>query len=287
MVLSETGYSSYMPNNPGARTRSGQRQAAQQVFAPLNKKPVLSRHRYRLYPMFTNSIKSTQDPIRAVIIDLDGTMLDTLPDFHVAINAMRGEFGDAPVTQQQIALMIGKGSDNLIRSVLALELDATQVEQRFADAMAFYQRHYLAINGNHSTLYEGVIDGLEALKADGLRLACVTNKPIAFATPLLAQKGLAPYFEVVYGGDSLPRKKPDPMPLLQVCADFGLAPAQVVAIGDSSNDAEAARAAGCFVLTVPYGYNHGRAIHETDSDGIVSSLVEAAILIRSHNSDVH
>lgn len=237
--------------------------------------------------MFTNATQSKPAPIRAVIIDLDGTMLDTLPDFHVAINAMRGEFGEAPITQQQIGLMIGKGSDNLIRAVLALEHDAAGVDQRFADAMAFYQRHYLAINGKHSALYDGVIDGLDAMKKDGLRLACVTNKPIAFATPLLAQKGLAHYFEVVYGGDSLPRKKPDPMPLLQVCADFDLAPSQVVAIGDSSNDAEAARRAGCFVLTVPYGYNHGQAIHETDSDGIVTSLVEAATLIRSHNRNAH
>jgi phosphoglycolate phosphatase len=233
--------------------------------------------------MLSNAMKSTHTTIRAVIVDLDGTMLDTLPDFHLAINAMRGEFGDAPITQQQIGLMIGKGSENLIRSVLALELDGAGVERRFDEAMAFYQRHYLAINGKHSTIYDGVIDGLQAMRADGLRLACVTNKPIAFATPLLAQMGLAPYFEIVYGGDSLARKKPDPMPLLQVCADFGLAPAQVLAIGDSSNDVEAARRAGCIVLTVPYGYNHGQAIHETDSDGIVTSLVEAATLIRSHN----
>jgi phosphoglycolate phosphatase len=129
-----------------------------------------------------------------------------------------------------------------------------------------------------------VIAGLESMKSQGMRMACVTNKPIAFATPLLAQKGLSSYFELVYGGDSLPRKKPDPMPLLQVCTDFGLDPHQVVAIGDSSNDAEAARAAGCFVLTVPYGYNHGRPIHETDSDGIVDTLLEAATLIRSHNN---
>ncbi|NHZ81552.1 phosphoglycolate phosphatase [Massilia sp. CCM 8695] len=237
--------------------------------------------------MLTNSTNSSHAPIRAVIIDLDGTMLDTLPDFHVAINAMRGQFGYAPITQQQIALMIGKGSENLIRTVLALEHDAAGVEQRFDEAMALYQRHYLAINGDHSVIYDGVIDGLEAMKADRLRLACVTNKPIAFATPLLAQKGLAPYFEIVYGGDSLARKKPDPMPLLQVCTDFDLPPSQVVAIGDSSNDAEAARAAGCFVLTVPYGYNHGRAIHETDSDGIVTSLVEAATLIRSHNHNAY
>lgn len=228
-------------------------------------------------------MKAGSAAIRAAIVDLDGTMLDTVPDFHVAINRMRADFGLAPITQERIKLMVGKGSEHLVRGVLAADFDAAGVEQRFGEAIAAYQRHYLDINGDHSELYGEVVAGLEAMAGMGLRLACVTNKPIAFAAPLLAQKGLAPYFEVVYGGDSLPRKKPDPLPLLQVCADFGLAPEQVVAIGDSSNDAEAARAAGCFVLTVPYGYNHGRAIHEADSDGIVSSLLEAATLISSHN----
>jgi phosphoglycolate phosphatase len=221
--------------------------------------------------------------VRAVIVDLDGTMLDTVPDFQVALNGMRGELGLAPIGHDVIEPMVGKGSENLIRAVLALDFDAATVEQHFDAAMAAYQRHYLAINGRHSVLYDGVLEGLDALRALGLRLACVTNKPIAFTTPLLAQKGLAPYFELVYGGDSLARKKPDPLPLLQVCADFGLAPGQVVAIGDSSNDAEAARAAGCFVLTVPYGYNHGRPVQEINSDGIVSSLFEAATLIGAHN----
>ncbi len=221
--------------------------------------------------------------IRAAIIDLDGTMLDTVPDFEVAINRMRAELALAPITSEQITLMVGKGSENLIRSVLALEYDEVEVEAHFEQAMLSYQAHYLDINGFHATLYPDVIAGLDAMLALGLRLACVTNKPIAFATPLLAQKGLTAYFEVVYGGDSLEHKKPHPMPLLQVCTDFGVQPAEVVAIGDSSNDAEAARAAGCFVLTVPYGYNHGLSIHETDSDGIVSSLLEAASLISSHN----
>jgi phosphoglycolate phosphatase len=234
--------------------------------------------------MFFNSPASKQAPIRAVIVDLDGTMLDTVPDFHVAINRMRDEMAMPPLGQDKIALMVGKGSENLIRTVLELDMGPAGVEARFDDAMASYQRHYLSINGKHTKLYPGVIAGLESLKAQGMRLACVTNKPIAFAKPLLAQKGLAMYFETLYGGDSLARKKPHPMPLLQVCTDFGLAPDQVVAIGDSSNDAEAARAAGCFVLTVPYGYNHGQSIHETDSDGIVDTLLEAANLIRSHNN---
>ena len=221
--------------------------------------------------------------IRAVIIDLDGTMLDTVPDFHVAINRMRAESGLAAIGQERIQDMVGKGSENLIRSVLAIDFDAAGVEREFPAAMDAYQRHYLAINGDHSALYDGVLAGLDTMQAMGLRMACVTNKPIAFAAPLLAKKGLAPYFEIVYGGECLPRKKPHPMPLLQVCADFDLAPSQVVAIGDSSNDAEAARAAGCFVLAVPYGYNHGVSIHETDSDGIVDTLLEAATMISSHN----
>jgi phosphoglycolate phosphatase len=221
--------------------------------------------------------------IKAIIIDLDGTMLHTVPDFELALNGMRAEFGLAPITQQIIEPMVGKGSEKLIRDVLGLDFDTARIDAVFLDAMAAYQRHYLAINGQQSTLFPDVIEGLQALKAQGLRLACVTNKPIAFTTPLLERKGLAPYFELVYGGDSLPKKKPDPMPLLQVCSDFDLAPAHVVAIGDSSNDAEAARAAGCFVLTVPYGYNHGKPVQSINSDGIVDSLLDAANLIGAHN----
>jgi len=222
--------------------------------------------------------------IRAAIIDLDGTMLDTVPDFELALNAMRADLHLAPISQATIKPMVGKGSEKLIRDVLSLDFDPDRVASVYDEAMAAYQRHYLAINGERSVLFEGVIEGLQALRDMGLRLACVTNKPISFTTPLLAQKGLAPYFELVYGGDSLARKKPDPLPLLQVCSDFDLPPPQVVAIGDSSNDAEAARAARCFVLTVPYGYNHGRPVQEIDSDGIVNSLLDAAELIRAHNS---
>jgi phosphoglycolate phosphatase len=229
--------------------------------------------------MFTHRVK-------AAIIDLDGTMLDTMPDFHVALNGMRADLGLASITAERIAQMIGKGSENLIRSVLALDYDAATIDQRFDAAMASYQRHYLAINGQHSVLFDGVIAGLQAMRANGLRLACVTNKPIAFTTPLLASKGLAGYFDVVYGGDSLAQKKPHPLPLLQVCRDFDMAPASVVAIGDSSNDAEAARAAGCPVLTVPYGYNHGRPVQEIDTDGIVDSLLSAATLIQQHNHTI-
>lgn len=217
--------------------------------------------------------------IRAAIIDLDGTMLHTAPDFHVAINRMRAELGLPDIDVETVTLFVGKGTENLIRRVLAIDYGPDDVERHFSRAVALYLEHYLAINGEFATIYPGVREGLDALHAKGLRVACVTNKPIAFAVPLLKRAQLHRYFEVVYGGDSLPRKKPDPYPLLKVCEDFALLPQQVVAIGDSSNDAVAARAAGCRVLNVPYGYNHGESIHAVDSDGIVSTLLDAAHLI--------
>lgn len=214
--------------------------------------------------------------IKAAIIDLDGTMLDTAGDFHVAVNRMRDELGLTPLSQETIVNFVGKGTENLIRRVLAVDYAEDEAAIHFPQALQAYTEHYLAINGDYASLYPGVLEGLQAMREKGLRLACVTNKPVSFTLPLLAKKGLRDFFEVVYGGDSFPKKKPDPMPLLQVCRDFGLEPAQVVAIGDSSNDAQAARAAGCHVLNVPYGYNHGESIHDVDSDGIVSTLVEAA-----------
>ncbi len=217
--------------------------------------------------------------IRGVIVDLDGTMVHTAPDFQVAINRMRDELGLAPLSVETVVSFVGKGSENLMRRVLTVDFDADKAEQLYEQALESYKRHYEAINGLHSSVYDGVSEGLAAMKTSGLRLACVTNKPVAFARVLLDKTGLAGYFEVIYGGDSLPAKKPDPLPMLTVCRDFGLEPSQVVAIGDSSNDAEAARAAGCRSLTVPYGYNHGKPVHSIATDGIVATLFEAARLL--------
>lgn len=219
--------------------------------------------------------------IRAAIIDLDGTMVDTAHDFRVAINAMREELGLPPMALEIILGFVGKGSENLVRRVLQHDLEEADAEQSFPAALDSYQRHYGRVNGLHSKLYPGVIEGLQALKERGLRLACVTNKPAGYAAALLEKMGLRGFFEVVYGGDSFAKKKPDPMPLLQVCTDFGLPPSQIVAIGDSSNDAQAARAAGCPVLLLPYGYNHGEAVQNVDCDGIVTTLMHAAQRIHS------
>jgi phosphoglycolate phosphatase len=166
-----------------------------------------------------------------------------------------------------------------VRSALRVDFSPEQVEQHYAEAMQSFNRHYHEINGEYATAYPEVHEGIQAMRAKDLRLACVTNKPLAFTIPLMKKAGLHDYFEIIYGGDSFAKKKPDPMQLLQVCADFDLKPEEVVAIGDSINDSQAARAAGCRVLNVPYGYNHGQSIQDVDTDGIVSSLLSAAQLI--------
>jgi phosphoglycolate phosphatase len=206
---------------------------------------------------------------QAAIVDLDGTMVDTVGDFEVALNAMLAELHLPPVNRAFIERTVGKGSEHLIRSTLA-EVGADA--GRFDRAFARYQHHYLAINGQHSVVYPGVLEGLQRLRDAGLRLACLTNKPTAFALPLLAAKGLSGFFGPVFGGDAFARKKPDPLPLLETCRALGSAPARTLMIGDSSNDALAARAAGCAVALVSYGYNHGRPVAEAMPDVLIERI---------------
>lgn len=217
--------------------------------------------------------------IRGVIVDLDGTMLHTAQDLHITINRMRADLGLGPLTLETAISFVGKGAENLVRLSIGVDFSASEVELRFKEALALFEKHYFDVNGEFATAYPDVHEGLQAMRDKGLRMACVTNKPMAFTLPLMEKTGLRDYFEIVYGGDSFEKKKPDPMQLLQVCTDFGLKPSEVVAIGDSINDSQAARAAGCKVLNVPYGYNHGQAIQDVDTDGIVSSLLDAAHLI--------
>ncbi len=232
--------------------------------------------------MLTASFKSNHPPLHAAIVDLDGTMVDTLGDFGVALNLMLADMQLPPVLPSDVERMVGKGSEHLIRSTLAHVRPgwrSAEIEDAFPSAMAAYQRHYLAINGQHSRVYDGVLAGLTWLRGQGLVLACLTNKPTAFALPLLAQKGLDGYFSQVFGGDAFARKKPDPLPLLKTCEALGTLPAHTLMVGDSSNDAQAARAAGCPVVLVTYGYNHGQPARNVDADGWVDSLVDLSGLL--------
>ena len=215
----------------------------------------------------------------AAIIDLDGTMVDTLGDFAQALGRMLDDLALPGIERTHIERMVGKGSEHLIKSVLYHVLAqagqapaAINTEAIYPQAWARYQHHYLAINGQYAQVYPGVLEGLHALRRTGLRLACLTNKPTAFALPLLRAKGLDGFFEQVFGGDAFERKKPDPLPLVKTCAALGSAPARTLMVGDSSNDAQAARAAGCPVVLVTYGYNHGQPATDVDADGWVDSL---------------
>jgi phosphoglycolate phosphatase len=220
--------------------------------------------------------------IDAVIVDLDGTMVNTMGDFRVALNAMLADL-PPPYTSQQVdqatvERLVGKGSEHLIKSILALLGRASQhnendvVENLYPKAWESYQRHYARVNGQFSEVYPGVLRGLQQLTERGLRLACLTNKPTSFAQTLLAEKGLDRFFEMTFGGDSFERKKPDPLPLIKTCEALGTRAERTLMVGDSSNDAQAARAAGCPVVLVTYGYNHGEPVHGVNADGFIDAL---------------
>mgnify|MGYP006166561389 FL=1 len=219
--------------------------------------------------------------LQAVMIDLDGTMVDTIGDFEVALNRALTDLQVPTANRKLIERSIGKGSEHLIRTVLKHQLalpevagNVREVEQLFKPVWERYEHHYLSINGEFSKVFPGVMEGLEQIKALGLPMACLTNKPVSFTLPLIRDKGLAPYFSKVFGGDSFERKKPDPLPLLKTCEALQSQTARTLMIGDSSNDAQAADAAGCPVVLMTYGYNHGEPIQNTPALAWLDSLAQ-------------
>jgi len=213
----------------------------------------------------------------AAIVDLDGTMVDTLGDFSAALNEMLRTLAQPTVDDAVVASFIGKGSEHLIRQTLA---HVRAPAELYARAWEAYQHAYRGLNGRWARVYPGVEEGLRQLRSAGLRLACLTNKPGEFARDLLAAKGLAGHFAFVFGGDAFARKKPDPLPLLKACEALATPPAHTLMVGDSRNDAAAARAAGCPVVLVTYGYNHGEPVRGVDADAFVDSLAEVPRLWR-------
>ncbi|MEK7361822.1 MAG: phosphoglycolate phosphatase [Pseudomonadota bacterium] len=218
--------------------------------------------------------------IAAVMIDLDGTLLDTVPDIAAATQRMLAALGLPACTQNEIRNFIGKGIPTLVQRCLQASAGGVRAGAQEAEALAMFEAFYFEESGRRSAVYPGVLEGLAQFRAMQLRLACVTNKVARFTLPLLEKTGLAPWFELVVSGDSLARKKPDPMQLAHICAEFALAPAAVLLIGDSANDALAARAAGCPVLCVSYGYSEGQDVHDLDCDAIVGTLSEAANILK-------
>ena len=212
-------------------------------------------------------------PADALIVDLDGTLVDTLGDFEVALNAMLADLRLPGVEREDVRRWVGRGSEHLI--ACALTHTTGQPDGGLAaPGWLYYQRHYARINGRHSSVYPGALDALQAWQDRGLLLACLTNKPAVFARNLLRMKGLEGSFMRVFGGDDFPEKKPHPLPVLKTCEALGTLPQRTLVVGDSRNDAQAARAAGCPVVLVTYGYNHGEPIRAVDADGFVDSLAD-------------
>src|SRR5512143_2370346 len=210
-------------------------------------------------------------PIKAVVIDLDGTLLNTAPDLAYCAELMMAELGRPCPSLETISTYIGNGVSRLVKRVLTGDMDAEPDAALFEQAIASYNKHYSANVSLHSRPFEGVVEGLDAFKAMGLHVACITNKAAQFTHPLLKDTGLFDYFELILSADTLP--------LLHACEVFKVKPAELLLIGDSLNDTQAARAAGCPVFCVPYGYNRGRPVAELDLDAVVPSLADAAKMV--------
>ena len=219
--------------------------------------------------------------VKAVLIDLDGTLLDTIHDLAEAANQMRMALGMGTLPVARIKSFVGKGIVNLVKRTLTNSQEIDPEPALLERASAEYERQYMAVLTRDVLHFPGVEEGVRLMQEAGFYLACVTNKAERFTLPLLAASGLRPAFDLVVSGDTTVKKKPDPEPLLYAAEKFGVTPQEMVLIGDSVNDFQAARAAGCHVFIVPYGYNEGHDATLLPADAIVPGLVEAAKLLKN------
>jgi phosphoglycolate phosphatase len=232
-------------------------------------------------------------PLRAVLIDLDGTLLDTAPDLAAAANRVRADFGLPALPVERIAAFVGKGAEVLVHRALTDRLDGSVDNATFAAARAAFYRHYHATNGKTTIIFDGVPEALALLRARQIKIGCVTNKPREFTRPLLEQLKLAPLFDTIVSGDDVREKKPHPDLLFTGCRNMGVEPPHTRMIGDSLNDALAAQAAGMHAILVETGYNEGGSVAQLADlpwvDAIVPGLFDAAtLLVESlHNDSLH
>ncbi len=224
--------------------------------------------------------------LRAVLLDLDGTLLHTAPDLAAAANRMLQELGLPPRAPEEITTFIGKGLPVLVQRTLAGSLDGVAEQSLFERALPIFERCYGEESGRRARAFPDVVEGLELMRGLRLRLGCVTNKTSRFTDDLLERTGLARLLDCVVSGDTVERRKPDPLPILYACERLGVEARAALMIGDSRNDVQAARAAGCPVWCVPYGYNEGRPVSGLGCDAIVDSLLDAARLIAAAGAAV-
>ena len=219
--------------------------------------------------------------IKAVAIDLDGTLLDTINDLAAGANGMRSRLGMALLPLDRIKSYVGDGMLSLVKRTLTDSRHDEPDADLLRQGLELFKTCYAEVLCDSSQPFPQVIDGLHALHNMGLHLACITNKPLRFTEPLLAASGLAQHFQLVLGGDSLAEKKPHPLPLQHACEFFRIQPQQLVMIGDSENDVLAAKNAGSISFAVPYGYHSGSPLESLGADYVVTGLVEAAELIKN------
>jgi len=217
---------------------------------------------------------------KLVLIDLDGTLVDTVPDLAYAIDEMMSQLELPQRGEEKVRQWIGNGIERLVKRAL-LDGDKGEVdEELFQSALHLFKVSYDQVNGRNSKLYEGVQEGLDWLKSQDFPLACITNKAEQFTLPLLKALKIDDYFGLVISGDTLPQKKPDPLPLLHSAEFFGVDPHEALMLGDSINDVQAARAAGFKIICVNYGYNHGLDISDSNPDAVIDSLAQLVDFIK-------
>ncbi|MCR4299999.1 MAG: phosphoglycolate phosphatase [Sulfuricaulis sp.] len=221
--------------------------------------------------------------VKMVMIDLDGTLIDTVPDLAAAANRMLADLGRKPWDEKHYRTWIGNGVPRFVKRALTGEMQAEPDQKLFNQALEPFRQHYGEAVSDLSRPYPGVVKTLEHLTVQGYSLACITNKAEAFTLPLLKNLELDKYFKLVLSGDSLPKQKPDPLPLQHACRHFGIVTSHGVLIGDSSNDVHAARSAGMPVICVTYGYNHGHDIRQSLPDAVVDSLTEVPQYLRLYS----
>jgi phosphoglycolate phosphatase len=213
--------------------------------------------------------------VKMVMIDLDGTLIDSAPDLAASANRMLEALGMPTYEQAQVAQWIGNGVSRLVKRALTGKMNAEPDAGLYERGYAIFLEAYAELVSDQSRPYPGVVEGLEKLQAAGFQLACITNKAEAFTVPLLQDLDLHKYFKLIISGDTLAKKKPDPLPLLHACEHFGITPDHGVLIGDSINDTRAARNAGMPVILVPYGYNRGQDVRELEPEAVIPSLEQA------------
>lgn len=209
-----------------------------------------------------------------ILIDLDGTLIDSVPDLAYCVDETMKQM-DMPIRgEAAVRNWVGNGVQRLVERALINSVDGMPEQELMDKAYPIFLELYKENTSQRSCVYDGVVDGIEWMKSQGYRVACVTNKAEAFTVPLLKDKGLHDYFEVIVSGDTCEKKKPDPMPLLHAADLLGVSPENALMIGDSKSDVKAARAAGFHIFCMTYGYNHGEDIRDYNPDVVVDSFAE-------------